>query len=157
MLRFVISLLFLYLVVAGCHHNKTSTELFETFSQNKTNLDLLIDNFKKNKKLDTIFQIGPDSGLPDLKNSYPDIYEMIKKIGITDASSHKNVFPKNTFWYYFKTNWPNEYPIYLIFNAYDSSETKKEFYLKDEVSNETWGLGDNWKMFRLVKFKTMKQ
>jgi hypothetical protein len=88
------------------------------------------------------------------------LYEILNEVGITEASSNKNVFPKGTMWYYFKTNWPNEYPIYLIHNAhnyYDSSEFEKGFYSKDEVSNETWGLGDRWKMFRLVKEKSMKQ
>jgi len=35
-------------------------------------------------------------------------------------------------------------------NYYDSTENLKGFYKKDKHKNETWGLGDNWKMFRFV-------
>jgi len=158
MLRSIIPLLLsICLMTASCHNNKNPVELINTFLQHKQTLDLLISDLQKDNKLDSLFQIMPDSGIPDIKNSYPQVYALIKKVGITAVSSHPNSFPKRTRWYYFKTNWPNEYPIYLIFNAYDSSETKKGFYLKDEVSNETFGLGDNWTMFRFVKVKPYKQ
>jgi hypothetical protein len=150
----------LWLVLISCNQNKTTPELIETFNKNKKALGLVIDKLQNDKRLDSLFQIGPESGLPPIKNSYPLEYDILNKAGIIDASSHKNVFPVRTNWYYFKTNWPNEYPIYLIFNAYnsyDSIEFEKGFYSKDEVSNETWGLGDRWKMFCLVKEKTMKQ
>ena len=158
MLRLVNPLLFfICLTVSGCHENKSPTELIEVFNNKKVALDILINNLQKNKKLDTIFQIAPDSGIPNIKKTYPAIHDLLKEIGITDASSHQNSFPKRTQWYYLKTNWPNKGSIYLIYNAYDSVETKKGFYVKDEVSNETWGLGDNWKMFRFIKVKPYKQ
>ena len=158
MLRLVTPILFLIcLTTSSCHKNKSPTELIEVYNNNKVALDLIISNLQNNKKLDTVFQIAPDAGIPNIKKSDPAIYDLLNKVGITDASSHQNSFPKRTQWYYFKTNWPNRYPIYLIYNAYDSIETKKGLYEKDEVSNETWGLGDNWKMIRLVKFKPYKQ
>jgi hypothetical protein len=160
-MRFLKLIFFLiWLVLIGCNQDKTAPELIEIFNKNKKGLGLVITELQDDKSLDSLFQIGPYSGLPPIKDSYPAVYDILNKAGITDASSHKNVFPSRTNWYYFKTNWPNEYPIYLIFNAhnsYDSSEFKNGFYSKDEVSNETWGLGDHWKMFRLVKEKTMKQ
>jgi hypothetical protein len=150
----------LWLVLISCNHNKTTPELIEIFNSNKKALGLVIDKFQKDKKLDTLFEVDADLGPPKIENSYSDIPLIFKEVGIAGASSCKNSFPKGTRWYYFKTNWPNEFPIYLIFNAhnsYDSSEFEKGFYSKDEVSNETWGLGHRWKMFRLVKERTMKQ
>ena len=152
----LISLLLLF-IFDSCHQNKSPEELIDTFYQNKTDLDLIIQSLQTDKKLDSLFWIGPDSGIPDIKESYPNIYSLIKKTGITDASSHNNSYPRNTSWYYLKTNWPNEYPIYLIYNAYDSTGPKKGEYLNDEGFNETWGLGDYWTLFRLKKIKSMKQ
>lgn len=150
MIRFIISLLLSSLIVVSCNRNKTPAELIDTFSENKETLHLLVKSLQNDKKLDSLFFIGPDSGIPDIKNSYPEAYNMLRKLGIIDASSHKNADCKKNQWYYFKTNWPNEYPIYLVFNTCDE-ETAKGFYKKDEYSNETWGLGDNWQMFRFVK------
>ena len=158
MTRIIIPLFVLtYLMLFGCSNNKKPTELIETFNKNKPSLDLLINKLQKDKKLDSLFQIEVDSGLPNIKSTYPDMYAIFNEVGITDASSHRNPFPKWSNWYYLKTNWLNEHSIYLIFNAYDSSETTKGFYLKDQVLNETWGLGENWKMFRFVKFRPYKQ
>lgn len=158
MIRLIVSLFFLTLLITyGCQNNKKPLELIETFKKNKISLDLLVYKLQNDKRLDTLFQNEPDSGLPNIKSSYPDIYAILKEVGITDASSHMNLFPKWSSSYYLKTNWVNEYPIYIIFNCYDSSETKKGFYSKDEVLNETWGLGNNWKMFRFVKFRPYKQ
>ncbi len=125
-------------------------ELNDTFLQNKESLNLLVKNLQDDKRLDSLFFIGPDSGIPDIKRSHPQIFELLKHAGITDASSHKNAFCNHVQWYLFKTNWPNEYPICLMFNSCDE-ETAKGFYKKDEYLNETWGLGENWKMFRFVK------
>jgi len=158
MTRIIIPLFILtYLMTFGCSNNIKPTELIETFNKNKPSLDLLINKLHKDKKLDSLFQIEVDSGLPNIKGTYPEIYAVLKKVGIIDASSHRNAFSKWSNWYYLKTNWLNGHSIYLIFNTYDSSETIKGFYLKDEALNETWGLGDNWKMFRFVKFKPSKQ
>jgi len=158
MIRLIISLFLLTcIIISGCKRNKTPEQLIVTFNDNKKTLDVLINNLKRDKALDSLFQIGPERGLPNIEVSHPDIYSMLNKTGITDASSHENAFPIRTRWYYFKTNWPNEHPIYLIFNDYDSSETTNGFYSKDEVLNETWGLGNSWKMFRFVKFRPYKQ
>ena len=150
MLRIAISSLLVSLIIAGCSRNKTPSELIDTFSQNKMTLDSLIKSLQNDKTLDSLFFIGPDAGIPDIRQSYPKVYDMLRKVGITDASSHKNANCKYFHWYYFKTDWPNDYPIYLIFNTCDD-ETFKGFYRKDEYLNETWGLGDNWQMFRFVK------
>lgn len=158
MIRLIISIFSLtFFMLPGCTDNRKSVEIIKSFNKNKITLNAIMDKLEKDKTLNNLFQIKPDSGLPDLKSSYPDVYALLKEAGIIDASSHKNIFPKLNNWYYFKTNWQNKYPIYLIFNRYDPTETKKGFYLEDEVSNQTWGLGDHWKMFRLVKFKSSKQ
>lgn len=158
MIRLIISIFSLTsFTLHGCSDNKKPVELIEFFNKNKIILNAVIDKLEKDKTLNNLFQIKPDSGLPDIESSYPDMYALLKEAGITDASSHKNSFPKQTYWYYLKTNWENEHPIYLFFNACDSSETIKGFYLKDELSNQTWGLGDHYKMFRFIKYKSSKQ
>jgi hypothetical protein len=158
MLRLVTPLLlFICFSIYSCQTNKSHAELIEVFNENKKALDTLISNLQNNNKLDSAFQIGPDAGIPNIKETYPAIFNLLKEVGITGAFSLPNVFPKRTEGYYFKTNWQNRDPIFLIYNAYDSIETKKGFYAKDEVLNETWGLGDNWKMFRFVKFRPYKQ
>jgi hypothetical protein len=148
-------------MLESCSTNQTPEQLKETFYSRKNELDSIVNKLENDTTLISLFQIGPDNGLPTIENSFPAIYTKLKKTGITDASSHFGGYHQNKnnkmWWYYFKTNWPNEYPIYLIYDAYDSSKSKKGEYKKDEVSNEWWGLGDHWTLFRLVKLKTMKQ
>lgn len=135
--------------IHGCNRPKTHEELIELFVQNKSDLDSLVINLKSDKRLDSLFYIGSDKGLPNIKSSYPHIYDMLKRIGITDASSH--TCNKINNWYYLKTNWPDKFPIYLIYTPCDSFRTAKIFYEKDIYRNEWWGLGENWLMFRFVK------
>ena len=155
MLRFSISILLLYvgLFICGCRHSRTSEELISMFYDDEKDLDVVVKKLQTDKKLDSLFQYSGE-GLPNIKDSYSDIYTTLKRLGIKHASSHKNAFNKFTKWYYFETTWPNEYLICLVFNAHDSSESKKGYYSKDEVANETWGLGNNWSMFRWVKDKS---
>jgi hypothetical protein len=144
-------------LILSCSRNRSVAELNDTFSKNKDSLDLLVKSLQDDKKLDSLFFIGPDSGIPDIEKTYPQIFDLIKHIGITDASSHKNSNCKKAQWYYFKTNWSNGYPIYLIYNTCDEKAVKG-IYKKDEYLNETWGLGDNWQMFRFVDtIKNIKQ
>jgi hypothetical protein len=135
--------------IPSCNSVKTSEELGATFYQNKIVLDALVNSLKSNRELDSLFRISPDSGLPYIKNLYKKEYNILKNIGITDASSHPCF--KNIRWYNFKTNWKSKYPIYLIYTPCDSLKTFKGFYEKDKYDNEWWGLGDNWYMFRFVK------
>ncbi|MEO8769660.1 MAG: hypothetical protein ABI402_06235 [Ferruginibacter sp.] len=118
-------------------------------------MDLVIKRLQNDKEMDTLIQNW--EGLSRLKKSYPDIYSLLKNIGIKHISSHQSVYVRMARWYYFETNWPNEYLICLIYDQYDSSQTKKGYYSKDEVANETWGLGNNWDMFRWVKNKPYVQ
>ena len=141
----------------GCRHNKTSQELIATFYKNENDLSLIIKKLQTDKHLDSLFLSESMKGLPKIKNEYPEVYNKLKSLDISHASAHKNVSPHGTNWYYFETEWPNEYLICLVFNAHDSSESIKGYYKKDEVSNETWGLGNNWSMFRWVKDKPYKQ
>ncbi len=157
MVKSVIQICFACLIASSCYQNRTQSELANFFHANKPTLDSIVKSLQYDKKLDSIFQIIPDSRIPDIKNSYPDFYNMLTKVGIIHVSSHLNVYPKKNSWYYFKTDWSSDYPIYVIYNAYDSVETKLGYYSKDEVSNETFGLGDKWKMFRFVKYKRYKQ
>jgi len=136
-------------IAVSCNKAKTHEELVGMFSNNKQALDSLIAKLKSDKTLDSVFRIGPDQGLPDLKRSYPNEYDILIKVGITDASSHS--CDKVTSWYSLRTNWPSQYPIFLIFSPCDSLRTFKGFYNKDKYSNEWWGLGENWQMFSFVK------
>lgn len=158
MLRFNISVFFLFIVllIFGCRQNKTTEELKAMFYDYEKELNIVVTKLQNDKQLDSLCRYS-DKGLSDIKDLYPDFYSSLKRLGIKHVSSHKNVFNKYTNWYYFETTWPNEYLICLVFNAYDSSENKKDYYSKDEVANETWGLGNNWSMFRWVKDKVMKQ
>ncbi|HRH49941.1 MAG TPA: hypothetical protein PLP23_14390 [Panacibacter sp.] len=127
----------------------------DRFYGNKIYFDSLATLLQADRKLDSLFQNGPERGIPDIEISYPKVYMLLKKLGITDASSHLQICKRCPPWYYLKTNWPSEFPIYFIYNfndsPLDSLENIKGFYKKDEYNNETWGLGDKWKMFRLVK------
>lgn len=133
----------------SCQRNLTSSELIDKFYSHKTQLDSLVSSLHSNKKLDSIFHDRLDKGLPDSVALYTGEFNLIKKTGLTEISSCP-VCPRCPRWYYIKTDWLSEYPIYLIHHTRDSTETRKGFYKKDEYKNETWGLGDNWKMFRFV-------
>ena len=154
-MRLVFLYIMLFALQESCKHNQTIEELKEVFYSKKSKLDFIVNKMETDREFNSLFQIGPDNALPQVKKLNPDIYNALKATGITDASSH--TIYKTTTWHYFKTNWSNDYPIYLIYNAYDTSELKKGEHKEDEVSNEWWGLGDHWTLFRLVKMKTMKQ
>ena len=175
----IITILFLISVISiNCDRSKTVSELMNTFSLNKPKLNAVVSNIQKDKILDSFFfNIGAENGIPDIKTIYPQQYKMLKEVGITDASAHlgtcdykpvhpnkENTHPETWYqynlkhkWYYFKTNWQADHPIFLMYNECDTAETREGFYNKDENENETWGLGDNWKMFRLVKYREVKQ
>jgi len=146
------SLIFLILVsiFCVCKRNPSPAELIEKFNGNKIYLDSLAASLKQDKKFDSFFHYRLDLGLPDIKNTYPKQFELIRKAGLIEISSNPvcRICPR---WYYIKTNWISEYPIYLIYNSrQDSMESEKGFYKIDKYLNETWGLGDNWRMFRFV-------
>ena len=150
MLRFIFyifSVSSLFLV--SCHRNKTHNELVATFLKNKKSLDSFVTVLQTNPKLDSLFRITPYTGLPDIEKSHPNEYEFLKNVGIKELTSHP--CNKITSWYFIITDWPDEYPICLTFTPCDSVKTAKGFYEKDQYSNEWWGLGDNWQMFRFVK------
>jgi hypothetical protein len=148
----------LSLIFYGCNSYKTPDELKGIFYQNKSKLDSFINIVQKDKKLDSIFSHRTEEQgwtFSDIKQIYPGAYNLLINAGISEASGHRVYGAEN--WYFLKTNWPNEYPIYLTYKPWDSLQTLKGFYEKDEVSNETWGLGDRWLMFRWVKDKPYKQ
>lgn len=150
---FKIFLLLMFTFVS-CQKKSTSNELRNKFYSNQIQFDSLVTALRNNSKLDSLFYSGPDAALPDIKTIYPKEFELLKKLGITAASSHPNVCRVCPRWYYLKTDWPSEHPIYLIYNftnySMDSAENIKGFYKKDRYKNETWGLGNNWKMFSFV-------
>ena len=172
-LTFVTFLFFTSLISTNCGKSKTISELMNTFALDKPKLNAIVNNIQKDKILDSLFfNIGAENGIPDIKTNYPQQYKMLREVGITDASAHagtceidKENRPNETLykynlkhkWYYFKTNWQAEHPIFLMYNECDTAKTHKGFYDKDENQNETWGLGDNWIMFRLVKYIEVKQ
>ena len=146
--------------ILSCKSNKPPEELKAAFYQNKIELDEFVNILKADKILDSILSNRTkEQGwtFNDLQKTYPKVYELLSIVGITEASSHKNSSDKRDKWYFLKTNWPNEYPIYLTYDRLNSITTVKGYYNKDEVSNETWGLGGHWFMFRWVKDRPYKQ
>ena len=132
----------------------TTIELHEQFYQAKPALDKLIDKLGQDSHLDSLFKIAPRERLPAIEKEYPVEYSLLKKCGITHASSHPNPYPKGSYWYYFKTSWRAAAPIVLSFNkenSYDSTEWVKGFHKTDEYLNEWWGMGNGWQMLQLMK------
>ena len=138
------------LILHTCKRDSSPEELKSRFYSNKISFDSLLSIIQNNKKLDTLFHNRVDQGLPDMQTSYPKEFGLITKIGIKEISSHGSYCKKNLRWYYIKTNWPSAHPIYFIYDDCDSEETPKDFYKQDKYLNETWGLGESWKMFRFV-------
>ncbi|MFT3934421.1 MAG: hypothetical protein QM726_12440 [Chitinophagaceae bacterium] len=150
-------------IIAGCKSELNEKELINKFYQNKPAFDSIVYLAQHDRTLDSALRIGADNGLPAIQFSYPQIFWLITSSGITHVSSHANIYRPSGRWYYLKTNWAKDYPIYLIYNyidynfksnnefVLDSSENIKGFYKIDTNKNETWGLGNKWKMFRLVK------
>ena len=138
-------------VLTSCQNRNTTKELLDRFYTNKPYLNSIISKLQNDKRLDSLFDIGPEAWFPDIKTIYPNEFILLEKIGIIGASSsHYGICKTCPRSYCIKTNWPSEYPIYLIYNFSDSTENIKGFYKKDKYKNETWGLGDDWKMFRFV-------
>ena len=132
----------------------TTIELHEQFYQAKPALDNLIYKLEQDSHLDSFFKIAPGEGLPAIEKEYPVEYSLLKKCGITHASSHHNAYHKGKSWYYFETDWLAEAPILLSYNIADSNDTNERqrgFYKKDEYRNEWWGMGDGWQMLQLMK------
>jgi hypothetical protein len=142
-----------------CQSRLSPEELKAKFYRHKTDLEFVIKSIERDKKLASIFSYEwtPVGRLPTEDKAYHDIFIKLKNADIKHFSVHPNPYPKGTKWYYLETSWPNDYLIVLSYNAYDTSETTKGYYSKDEVNNETWGLGDNWYMFRWVKDRPYKQ
>ena len=149
-IQFLYFILFIQIIL-GCNHYSTSEELIKKFYEEKPHLDTIVNRLNRDKKFDSAFHIEPYTGLPNIKNSYPHELQILKKIGIIGASAHPNTCGRwCPHWYLFTTDWPSEHPIMLIYNFDNTSESVKGFYTIDKYKNETWGLGDNWKMFRFV-------
>ncbi len=145
------------MLLLSCRYNKSSKDLIDEFYKNETELNSIIQQVQSDKHLDSLFLFCEPKHLPEIKNSYPKIYHKLQSLGIKHVSAHHKVSPGKTYWYYFETEWPNEYLICLFYNADNSSESRKGYYNMDEVKNETWGLGNKWTMFRWVKDKYYKQ
>ena len=143
-------------LLISCTPNKTPAQLKELFFQNKTNLNKLVNDLRNKEVVDFVTS-NEDHTINVLSEKFPETYQLANDIGITELVLYEEPGCKRIKQFFLRTNWPNEYPIHLIFNSCDSIGTKKEYYSKDEVSNEAWGLGDNWQLFRFVQAKTMKQ
>jgi len=150
MLRSILIFSFSFISLVGCRRHKTHDELVTTFFENKKPLDSFVIELQKNGKLDSVFRTMPYTGLPvGIEKSHPNEYQLLKMIGIKELTSHP--CDRITNWYFLITNWPDKYPICLTYNPCDSVNTAKGYHDKDRYSNEWWGLGDNWQMFRFVK------
>jgi hypothetical protein len=150
----------------SCNQKISSTELTTKFYRQEASLNIFIDSIKNNRVLDSVLQKNFNGNVNYFKEANPKIFKLAYSLGISEVSAHKKC--KNCdYWYYIQTNWGDKYPIYLIYDyadyrynqeiIIDSSENVKGFYKKDDNNNETWGLGNKWKMFRLVKENQMKQ
>lgn len=139
------------IILTSCQEVSSPKELMDRFYTNKKDFNLLVTKLQTDNRFDSLFQIEPYTGLPDIEQKYPGEFARLKKIGITAASSHANTCKQCSRWYLFKTNWPGKHPVFFIYHDdNDSTESFKDFYKKDNYGNETWGLGDDWKMFRFV-------
>jgi hypothetical protein len=147
-LKIILAALF---ILPGCQQHSSPKELIDRFNFNKPYFDTLVISLQNDKKLDSLFQIPPYSYMPDLADLYPEEFKLLNKIGITAASSHHGMCRICPRWYLLKTNWPSKHPVFVIYNSPgDSAENISGFYQIDKYKNETWGLGDKWKMFRFV-------
>ena len=149
MIMYRLIVIFFSISLISCNRYKTHDELITTFYENKKALDSFVTVLQNNSKLDSVFRIMPYTGLPDIEKSYPEEYKFLNNLGIKELTSHP--CDRKVNWYFIITNWPDKYSVCLTFSPCDSIETAKGFYKKDHYSNEWWGLGDNWQMFRFVK------
>jgi hypothetical protein len=134
----------------GCNTHENPQQWKQRFYGHYPHFEKLTKRLQNDARLDTCFQIGPDSGLPNIAASYPSVLKQLQQMGITAASSHPCYRNKWSRWYYFKTNWPSAYPIYIIYDPTEPVTTEEGYYQKDPYKNETWGLGNNWQLFRWV-------
>ncbi|CAN5646682.1 hypothetical protein BH10BAC2_BH10BAC2_00150 [soil metagenome] len=125
-------ILIIVLIILSCNRDSKPEELIDRFYANQIYFDSLVTILQADRHLDSLFMIGPERGIPDIEITYPEVYLLIKKIGITDASSHVRICRKCPPWYYLKTNWSSGYTIYLSYNCKeingDSTEDMKGFY-----------------------------
>ena len=85
------------------------------------------------------------------------LFNELISTGITDLIIYYRPGCKKVEHYDFKTDWGSNNEFYIDYNSCDSLETKKGYYRKDEKGNEFWGLGDSWKMWKLVEYLDHKQ
>jgi len=150
------------LSLVACHYS-TPEELKAKFYSSKNKLVSFTAKLESDKKFDSVFHVPPYTPLPDFKNAFPKEFALAKELGIVSITSCKGSCLRNSKWYFIETNWPSKHPVFLIYNfcSYnyyydttgipcDCTESHKGFYKKDKYENETWGLGDNWTMFRFV-------
>jgi hypothetical protein len=157
-LRFLMKRKIYYIILittlffVSCHSYNTPEELKDKFYLNKKKFTSLTTKLDNDKKFDSLFHLTPYSPLPDLKDSYPTEFYLLNELDIASLTSQYGICKTCPRWYLLKTKWPSKHPVFLIYNEnyYDSTENLKGFYKKDKYENETWGLGDNWKMFRFV-------
>ncbi|MFT3680431.1 MAG: hypothetical protein QM791_09180 [Ferruginibacter sp.] len=149
--RILLFVLITFSFLLGCRYNTFPGQAIERFNNSKMYLDEFVSSLRSDPSLDSIFRLTHVNKLPPVENSYPEIFKLLKDVGITEAASHQNICKICPGWYYLKTNWSGNDPVYLIYNFSDTAENVKGFYKKDDYGNETWGLGDQWKMFRFVK------
>ena len=145
---FVVSTLF---ILPGCSSERTIPELMKKFFDNKSSLDKLVLDLQNDRIVDSVCA-SPDFTLDKIKNLSPHKYHLLLDLGITEIISYQGPCKKSKN-YDFKTNWAGKNPIHVNFNSCDSieAETQKGFYRKDENSNEFFGLGNCWKMWKEVK------
>ncbi|CAN5461246.1 hypothetical protein BH10BAC2_BH10BAC2_25960 [soil metagenome] len=83
------------------------------------------------------------------------IKSKLEELGVTNVfpfiwGNHDKAFD-------FTTEWQCPLPIHICYNFKDSIKTSKEYYEKDENSNEIFGLGNSWALWTEKKLINAKQ
>jgi len=149
-MRIISSLTILIFLICGCNQNTKEQDFSEMFYKKQGLFDTLVFDLQ-NKHLDTLIHLfNEENSLANISAIDSSVNSTIKQIGISRIISGKlwNCIGINE--YDIQTTWNKQYPIHINYNKCDSIRTKKGYYKKDANSNEVWGLGNNWYMWKEI-------
>jgi hypothetical protein len=153
----VLTIIFCVIFFTGCKQKKSTQDFINDFYGKKNSFDKIVSDLK-NIKLRKLITEADTSYMPVLKRSNKKLYNDVIELGVYNLIAYINPDCSKIEQYDFQMNWRSEkMDIYFDFNSCDTIETKKGYYRKDEKKNEFWGLGDGWKMWRLVEYLDYKQ
>ncbi|NOT92151.1 hypothetical protein [Ferruginibacter sp.] len=150
-------ILFFVPFFGACKQKKSTEDLKRIFYNKKGLFDKIVYNLR-NIKLREGVTAADSSYMLVLKRSDEKLYNEITALGVFDLIAYYDIHCKGIEQYDFQMNWLSQKKdIYFDFNSCDTIETRKGYYRKDEKNNEFWGLGDGWKMWKLVEYLDYKQ